>query len=201
MSGKPAGLTKIDIAEAQLCAAIRLFFQDANPVPVQSLAWAAHEVLSDIGGKLKLETFFDQLARWQELPVEVVRAKAARFPNFMKHADRDTAAALDDFSDLDNDGIIFAACRNLAVIAKGLPPEAQVFEAWFLAITVKRVTAGGIRWQEKIKACIRLFPGVRSASRERQKKIGLYALNKAINNPSLQMKMKRTVELPDDDAP
>jgi hypothetical protein len=51
-------LTKIDAAEANLCAAIRLFFADEHSVPVHTLAGAAREVLSVIGEKVEADIFF-----------------------------------------------------------------------------------------------------------------------------------------------
>jgi len=160
------------------------------------LACAAREILSVLGQKLKMDTFLDDVARLRGLDVKEVRKKATRFWNFMKHADLDPTDVLEEFSDRDNDGILFCACRDLAQIAEGLPVEAQVFEAWFFAITVKRISAGGLRWQQKVKACIKLFPRVRSAPRALQKQIGFRVLNDALKNPALQMQMKRTVELP-----
>ena len=191
-------LTKIDVAEAQLRAAICMFFEDAHPVAVHTLACAAREILTNLGHKLELNTYLDQLAYWQDMDVAKVREKAVRFCNFMKHADRDPTVILDNFSDHDNVGILFCACLDLAQIAKGLPIEAQVFEAWVFATTVKRVTVGGLRWQQKVKACIQLFPGVRAAPRSLQKHIGLEVLTEALTKPHLQMQMKRTVELPND---
>jgi hypothetical protein len=192
-------VTKIDVAEAQLCAAIRLFFEDAHPVPVHTLACAAREIMSVLGEKLKTDTFLDDVARWRGLDVKDLRKKATRFWNFMKHADRDPADVLSEFSDLANDAILFCVCRDLALIAKGLPIEAQVYEVWFFAATVRRVSAGGLRWQKLIKNCIRCFPaGFRSASRKEQKQMGLAALIEAEGKPQYRMEMIRAIELPDE---
>jgi hypothetical protein len=155
-------------------------------------------LLTNLGHHMKIDTYIDMMARWQEMDVATLRRKAVRSFNFMKHGDKDPTAVLDDFSDLDNEGVLFCACRDLVQVAQGLPIEAQVFEAWFLAIKVKRVSADGLRWQEKIKRCIRHFPGVRSASRENQKQIGLHVHSQALTKPHLQMEMKRTVELPNE---
>ena len=146
---------------AQLSAAIRLYFADAHPVAVHTLACAAREILTNLGHHLEMDTYLDDVARWQEMDVATLRKKAVRFFNFMKHADNDPTAVLEDFSDDDNEGVLFCASRDLGQIAQGLPIEAQVFDAWFFATTVKRVSAGGLRWQQKVKACIQLFPGVR----------------------------------------
>ena len=87
-------LSKIDIADAHLCAAIRMFFEDAHPVPVHTLAGAAREILNTLGEKLRMDTFLGEIARWKGVPVEEERRKATRYVNFMKHADRDPAKLL-----------------------------------------------------------------------------------------------------------
>jgi hypothetical protein len=55
-------LSKIDISEAQVCAAIHMFFDDAHPAPVHTLAAAAREILSTLGHKLRKKTLLDDLA-------------------------------------------------------------------------------------------------------------------------------------------
>jgi hypothetical protein len=189
-------LTKIDIAEANLTAALRLFFEDAHPVPVHTLANAAREVLGVIGEKVQADIFLNQLAQRRSVSVSEYLKKATATANFMKHADRDPDAVL-DFSDQVNDFMLFWACRDFVTVAKGLPIEAQVFDSWFFATQVKRVRDGGLRWQEKVKACIRLFPGVRAAERPKQKQIALSVLHDALKKPSLKMDINRVVLLPE----
>jgi hypothetical protein len=79
--------------------------------------------------------------------------------------------------------------------------EAQVFESWYFATKVKKVSKGRPTWQKLVRQCIRLFPRVRSVSRAEQKRIGLQALNKALDDPSLRMEFKRAVELPSKNVP
>jgi hypothetical protein len=192
-------LTKIDIVEAQLSAAIRMYFENAHPVPVHTLACAAREIMSVLGEKLEMDTFLDEFAYFSGENVKDLRKRLTRFWNFMKHADRDPADVLSDFSDRDNDLILFCVCRDLALIAKGLPIEAQVFEVWFFAATVRRVSAGGLRWQKHIKACIRCFPlGFRTASRSEKKQMGLAALTRALKKPQYHMEMIRAIEIPNE---
>jgi hypothetical protein len=188
-------LTKIDAAEANLCAAIRLFFADEHPVPVHTLAGAAREVMSVLGEKLETNILLDQLAESRGVSPREYLRKATVALNFMKHADRDPTAVL-EFADEANDFMLFWACRDFVSITKGLPIEAQVFDAWFFATQVKEVNKGGLRWQESVKACSRLFPGVRSASRPEQKRIAYKVLGDALKKPALRMQIERTIRLP-----
>ena len=42
-------LTEIDVAEAQIRAAVWMFFREGHPVPVYTLANAAREIVASIG--------------------------------------------------------------------------------------------------------------------------------------------------------
>jgi hypothetical protein len=106
-------LTKIDVADAQLRTAIRMFFENAHPVSVHTLACAAREILTNLGHHMEIDTYLDYMARWQEMDVVALRKKAVRFFNFMKHADKDPTAVLADFfSPLRSSGSVLAACAG-----------------------------------------------------------------------------------------
>lgn len=94
------------------------------------------------------------------------------------------------------DPVLVLACHDFGRIANGMPVDAQVFEAWVYALAYKRVSEAGLKRQRLIKLCIREFPGIRSASRQQQKALGLAAMNRALADPSLQMEYKRAVEIP-----
>jgi hypothetical protein len=49
-------LTKIDVAEAQLKAAVHMFFNGGHPVPVYTLANAVREIVGKIGELINVET-------------------------------------------------------------------------------------------------------------------------------------------------
>ena len=134
-----------------------MFFEDANPAPFYTLACAAREILSTLGGKLKINTFLDDVARWK-VDVHEVRKKAIRFANFMKHADRDATGVLEDFSDLENDGILFCACIDLGRIAKGLPIEGQVSRLGFLQPISSASVMAAFVGRKKSKPAFDTFP-------------------------------------------
>lgn len=189
-------LTKIDVAEAQIRTAVKLFFENAHPVPVHTLACAAREIVATLGQKLGIKTILEEVADNLLTEKREVLKKATAFVNFMKHADRDPQGVLKNFSDTDNDPILFFACQDFGRVTGGMPIEAQVYEAWYFATSVKRVSEGARDWQKLVKACIKHFPRVRVVGRDEQKKIGLHALEQALKDPKLRMEFKRTVDLP-----
>jgi hypothetical protein len=189
--------TKIDVAEAHIRTAVKLFFDDAHPIPIHLLACSAREILTKLGGKMGVATILDDVASARGATTGEVEKKAREFVNFMKHADRDPAATLTNFSDRDNDPVLFFACQDFGRVAGGMPIEAQVYEAWFFATVVKQVSRGGVKWQRIVKNCIKRFPGVRSASRADQKRIGRRVLEEALMDESLRMEFSRVVQLTD----
>jgi hypothetical protein len=50
-------LSKIDVAEAQICAAVRMFFKGGHLVPIYTLANAAREIVSSIGEQIGISRF------------------------------------------------------------------------------------------------------------------------------------------------
>ncbi len=49
-------LNKIDVAEAHIVSAVKLFFENGHPASVYTLASAAREILTTLGDKQGVET-------------------------------------------------------------------------------------------------------------------------------------------------
>jgi hypothetical protein len=113
---------------------------------------------------------------------------------FFKHADSDPAVSM-SFKETEIDMVLMAACHDFGRVAKGMPIEAQVFEAWGATLAFRRVQDAPLRRQGLLRLAIRMFPGIRSADRKTQKRIGLLALQKAKEDPSLRMEIEREVRL------
>jgi hypothetical protein len=107
--------------------------------------------------------------------------------NFFKHANRDPTAKI-GFNENDVEIVLYLACHDFGRVAGGMPVEAQVFEAWVYAATIKRVSDVPLRNQRLVKRMIARFPGLRSApDRATQKKIGLEIMERALLDKSLEM--------------
>jgi len=189
-------LTKIDVAEAQIRAAVRLFFEGEHAVPVYTLANAAREIVATIGAQIDVETVQQELAASRGISVKEMLRPLGAAANFFKHADRDADQTL-DFDEGDAEVVLQLACHDFGRITGGTPIEAQIYEAWIAAIAFPRVSETPLRSQRLIKRVIARFPGIRSASnRAEQKKIGLTVLERALTDPTLAMSFKRVVVLP-----
>lgn len=82
-------VTKLDAAVRQLDTAITLYFQDGDPVPIHTLACAAHQVIHNINRHNNgPELLFDVLSRKKREP-QISKALLHKHYNFFKHADSD----------------------------------------------------------------------------------------------------------------
>jgi hypothetical protein len=189
-------LSKIDVAEAQICAAVRMFFKGDHPVPVYTLANAAREIVASIGTQSDIATVQKELADKRGISARELVKPLIGPANFFKHADKDASAIL-EFDENDVEVVLQLACHDFGRITGGMPVEAQIYEAWIAAIAFRRVSEAPLRSQALIKRVIQFFPGIRSAERPEQKRIGLDVLMKALGDPALQMEIRRQVDLPD----
>lgn len=189
-------LTKIDVAEAHLITAVRAHFCGEHPASVYLLAASAREILTTIGEKTGTRTMLAGVAETTGTPLKQLGQIANEFAGFFKHADRNPTAVLETFTERDTDLVLYIACHDFHRVTKGQPVELQVFEAWHLATSFKRVSAAPLRMQPVVRRCIKLFPGIRGVSRAEQQRIGLKQLEKVRNNPALQMQIQREVVLP-----
>jgi hypothetical protein len=138
-TGQRLTLTKIDVAEAQLRAAVRMFFEDWELVPIYALANAVREVVAAIGKHLDVKTAQEEFAKTRGVDVAEMTSPLRNIANFLKHADRDPTNKI-DLEENDIEVVLFYACQDLGGVAGGLPIEAQVFEAWAYAAATKRVS-------------------------------------------------------------
>ena len=187
-------LTKVDVAESLLSTAVRLFFEGAHPVPIYALASAAREILTTLGDKTGIETVLHAVAKRQGKSLKELVTSAHTFANFFKHADRDPQGVL-DFSETDVDPVLAMAVQDFGRITGGMPVEGQVFELWIYALAFAKVSEAPLKGQRIIKLAIKQFPGIRSADRMAQKKLGLEVLNRVQHNSTLKMEFSRRVRI------
>ena len=185
-------LTKIDAAEANIIAAVRLHLEGGHPAPVLVLANSAREVVATIGQKTGAETVHAAVAANLGRTVQETIAPISKAAGFLKHADRQMTESV-ELNERDVEIALYLACLDFGIVAGGLPIEAQIYEAWLIAKGVEKVSAMPLRGQKLIRSLIQHFPGIRSANAAAQKKLGLEALQKAKSDPSLEMTIQRDV--------
>ena len=183
-------LTKIDIAEAQLRAAVRMFFESWHPVPVYTLANAAREIVTSIAKQIGVKTAAEDISNIMGITTKSFVGPLVSTANFFKHADRDADTVLLFYEDDVRHMLTTASC-HFEDVTKGLPLEAAIFRFWQKAL-IPKVAEIPFTHQQEIKACIRLFPGIRrAADLVEQKRIGLEELKKALADASVKERFER----------
>lgn len=87
-------VTKLDAAKRQLETAIKLWFQDGDPVSIHTLAAAAYQVLYDINKKRAGDPMGVDRPNVKPEARKQLRKAFANAENFFKHADADPEATL-----------------------------------------------------------------------------------------------------------
>jgi len=187
-------LNKIDVAEAHIVAAVKLFFENGHPASVYTLASAAREILTTLGIKQGIETLLHQMAKWKGETLKEQIDKAHVFANFFKHANKDPTAIV-EFPEDEVDGILFIACHDFGRITGGLPVHGQVYEGFWLAMTYRAASKLPLSKQKLAKNMFKAFYGVRSAKPPEQKRIRLAVLQRALAEPGLQMEINREIKI------
>lgn len=132
-------LDKLTVATMQLNSAIRLFFEDRDPVSVHTLVCASLEILQKlINDRSKIITnqlviHPDTMFVNEEYRKEYKRI-ISKNRNFFKHADRDRKDII-KFNTEINELYIFEAYRTFLIVSSidVLSVEMQTFYIWFFA--------------------------------------------------------------------
>jgi hypothetical protein len=125
-------ISKLDAAERQINTAVRLYFNDGDPVSIHTLSAAAFEILKDLDKKgPKTGTFYelvDQYVRPEERDTVMKTVKQAQ--NFFKHADQDPDATL-DFILAEPEMFLLAACDKFRELSGTITAEIATFLTWW----------------------------------------------------------------------
>jgi hypothetical protein len=101
-------LSKLDVARRQLDAALDMWFSNCDPVPVHTLAAAAHEIFADICKHRGLPTLMFDQALFRPGKAGLARKALHKHYNFFKHANNDPEATTDFPTEL-TEGFIMMA--------------------------------------------------------------------------------------------
>jgi hypothetical protein len=126
-------LSKLDAATRQLHLAVDLFFKDADPIGVHTLAGAAHGILCGLvahtGGHNDTRTRGSGVERASR---RLVETKITEAKNFLKHADRDPTKVL-RFHPNCTDFLIFDVIRMHIRLTQTITTPNCFFLLWLSA--------------------------------------------------------------------
>ena len=177
-------LTKLDVAHRQLAVAIRLFFDDQDPVSVYTLAANAWEIVDKLCRIRDVDSLSEQtrgnLSNGQSLRRDLINQP---YRNFFKHADKDPEGAIKGFSDEKNDHLLMLAVEDLLRLEQTKLFECQFFQTWYLAVYEEKIA------NEALKSVLprirQALPGMGKLSRSEQKRMGRELLQRTGNDEEL----------------
>jgi len=155
-------ITKLDAARRQLLAAIHLNWFLMEPLAAYQLAANAHEICDAIlrhRGRKSMREHIAEVHGWSTKEIAVLFNEPR---NFMKHADRDPDALMEDIDPVDCDAAILTGCLDYAIACGRTPMVFGVFIAWYAAINPTKTGdffEGGAQT---------IFPDLEKATREQQ---------------------------------
>ena len=127
-------LTKMGVAERQLNEAIRMFFEERDPVSVYTLTAASHEVLRDLLSGGSHEDFASLIKDSPGIPKENRRhwiRAVNTYQNFFKHAKTDANESIKFDSDV-LPVFLFDSVHMLNRLINGWFFEGTIFFTWYM---------------------------------------------------------------------
>ncbi|HWT67916.1 MAG TPA: hypothetical protein VN214_02260, partial [Pseudomonas sp.] len=126
-------VSKLEAAQRQLNAGIRMLFANGDPIATHTLFGAASNLFSDLVEAKCSDQSWDKIGMEANgLSLAEYRKIMRNAQNFLKHADKDPDAVL-DLALSDTEALAFSTVMNASVLPEPLTFEAQVFQLWFIA--------------------------------------------------------------------
>jgi hypothetical protein len=164
---------KIEAARRQLGTALALYLADADPVSVHCLAGGGCELIEYFAEKAGGEPFSTHILKtFPNMDIADVRRLQRQYWTAFKHAthfnkdERKDDELLAQFEDTQNDAALFIGWYDYAQAARALPIEAQVHQAFYIALHPAKLDPA-----LSPKLYDDLFPGLRSQPRAEQKRM------------------------------
>jgi len=175
-------IDKREVARRQLSAAIWMFYSDLDAVSIFTLAANSWEIIDSLCEKAGIESLNKETREHIPNDKDLKRDYINPARNFFKHADRDPDATV-DFSETDNDAVIFSAVENYIRLYNQSPVEFQVYQLWFLAINHEKVATDALF--NVLSQADTVFPNIRAISRQEQKRMGFNTVRGAQQDESV----------------
>ena len=167
-------VTKIQAAQRQIDAAIRMLFRNEDPVAIHTVAMAGFRILRDLTKKRGLEHPIDSMIKpgkekefWGALN---------SFSNFCKHADLDPNSVWSGFREDANDITLLTAATYYGYLGYEWTNEMQFLRAWYVSLHPDVLSEkAGVAMHTLV---LSTFRNLRSLERKEQFAIGLHTLKK-----------------------
>lgn len=121
-------ISKLEAAQRQLDIAIELYLYEQDHLPVHTLAWATFSILISYDEATNAGGVWAK--RMRDNPSDDTRKLA----NFLKHADRDPLAQLDELTDEYTHHLLLEGCKLCFELTGGMTRATDVFYCYDIAL-------------------------------------------------------------------
>jgi hypothetical protein len=122
-------VSKTDAARRQLETAIRLWFNDGEPVSIHTLTAAAHQLVHDLGKARGVSAILRDLSAAKPEYKKKIQQIISKSENFFKHADRDPDELL-DFNPESTEVYIMDAAMTYEALTSERPHILRAYQMW-----------------------------------------------------------------------
>jgi len=127
-------VNKIEAAQRQIEVAIRLLFDNEDPLAIHTLAMAGFRILRDLASKKRSNMHNMLQAMIQPGMESKFWGTMHSFANFLKHAEKDPDAIIDSVDEEVNYAILLIAAIYYQDLGHQLTPEMLALVSWYMAI-------------------------------------------------------------------
>jgi hypothetical protein len=121
-------ISKLEAAQRQLDTAIELYLYEQDLLPVHTLAWAAFSIL------VSYDEATNAGGVWANQIRNNPSADTRKLANFLKHADRDPLAQLDELTDEYTHHLLLEGCKLYYELTQGHTRPTDVFYCYDIAL-------------------------------------------------------------------
>ena len=125
-------VTKIQAAQRQIDAAIRMLFGNEDPVAIHTVAMAGFRILRDLTKQRGVEHPIDSMLKPGK--EKEFWGAVSNFSNFCKHADRDPNADPISIREDANESALLIAATYYRHLGNAWTKEMQVLWAWYVSL-------------------------------------------------------------------
>lgn len=125
--------SKLDVAKSQLEEAIKLFFEQRDPVSVHTLLSASHQIMRDIAkaNGIQYHCIIEKLINQANQNLKQSYSAVFKPRNFFKHADKDSNVEL-LFDGLENELWLVDACVLYGQVIKKESNSVMSYWSWYI---------------------------------------------------------------------
>ncbi|MGE3760185.1 MAG: hypothetical protein AB7H97_20640, partial [Pseudobdellovibrionaceae bacterium] len=139
------GLSKLEIAAIHINSAIKMLFDNMNPVSVHTVVSSGYQIIRDLAQKAQTEEYMMITDHIRDGHLGEFWGHINKAWTFFKHADRDPDEIFEGVDVLVNDFAIFMSVRLYKSLGQTPTREMNAFIAWFICMRTELMYEGPLK--------------------------------------------------------